>query len=51
MKGIESYQDRQPDLADLCLVRMSELYPKHSVITVDAADFGSTAGTRAKSYR
>lgn len=33
------YQDRQPDLADLCLIRMSELYPKHSVITVDAADF------------
>ncbi len=30
------YKDRKPDLADLCLVRMSELYPKHSVITVDA---------------
>lgn len=33
------YRDRNPDLADLCLIRMSELYPKHSVITVDAADF------------
>lgn len=33
------YRDRQPDLADLCLIRMSELYPKHSVITVDRADF------------
>ena len=33
------YGDRQPDLADLCLIRMSELYPRHSVITVDAADF------------
>ena len=33
------YRDRQPDLADLCLIRMSELYPKHSVITVDLADF------------
>jgi predicted nucleic acid-binding protein len=33
------YADRQPDLADLCLVRMSELYPRHSVITVDRADF------------
>ncbi len=33
------YRGRQPDLADLCLIRMSELYPKHSVITVDAADF------------
>jgi uncharacterized protein len=29
------YADRNPDLADLCLVRMSELYPRHSVITVD----------------
>jgi uncharacterized protein len=33
------YRDRQPDLADLCLIRMSEVYPKHSVITVDRADF------------
>jgi predicted nucleic acid-binding protein len=29
------YADRKPDLADLCLIRMSELYPKHTVITVD----------------
>ena len=29
------YADRQPDLADLCLIRMSELYPHHRVITVD----------------
>jgi uncharacterized protein len=33
------YQDRQPDLADLCLIRMSELFPHHTVITVDEADF------------
>ena len=33
------YKDRTPDLADLCLIRMSEIYPKHSVITVDAEDF------------
>jgi hypothetical protein len=33
------YADRQPDLADLCLVRMSELYPRHSIITVDESDF------------
>ncbi len=33
------YADRQPDLADLCLIRMSELYPRHSVITVDRGDF------------
>jgi predicted nucleic acid-binding protein len=33
------YADRQPDLADLCLIRMSELHPRHSVITVDRKDF------------
>ena len=33
------YHDRKPDLADLCLVRMSELYPRHTVITVDENDF------------
>jgi uncharacterized protein len=33
------YADRHPDLADLCLVRMSEIHPRHSVITVDRADF------------
>jgi uncharacterized protein len=35
----QRYADRHPDLADLCLIRMSELYPRHSVITVDEADF------------
>jgi len=30
------YAGRQPDLADLCLIRMSELNPKHPVITVDS---------------
>ena len=35
----ERYADRKPDLADLCLIRMSELYPKHSVVTVDREDF------------
>jgi uncharacterized protein len=29
------YANRHPDLADLCLIRMSELYPRHTVITVD----------------
>jgi predicted nucleic acid-binding protein len=33
------YADRHPDLADLCLVRMSEMHPRHSVITVDREDF------------
>jgi len=33
------FGDRDPDLADLCLIRMSELHPKHVVVTVDEADF------------
>ena len=33
------YADRRPDLADLCLIRMSELNPKLPVITVDQSDF------------
>jgi predicted nucleic acid-binding protein len=33
------YADRSPDLADLCLIRMSEIYPLHSVLTVDRKDF------------
>ena len=35
----DRYASRKPDLADLCLVRMSELFPRHSVITVDRTDF------------
>ena len=33
------YADRQPDLADLCLIRLSELHPRHPVITTDLKDF------------
>lgn len=33
------YADRRPDLADLCLIRMSELFPEHPVITVDREAF------------
>jgi predicted nucleic acid-binding protein len=33
------YADRRPDLADLCLIRMSEIHPRHSVITIDVEDF------------
>jgi predicted nucleic acid-binding protein len=33
------YADRQPDLADLCLIRLSELHPRHPVITTDLANF------------
>jgi uncharacterized protein len=33
------YAGRQPDLADLCLVRLSELHPRYPVITTDLRDF------------
>jgi predicted nucleic acid-binding protein len=33
------YRDQQPDLAELCIIRMSEMYPRYSVITVDVKDF------------
>lgn len=35
----ERYRDRNPDLADLCLIRMSELYKDLPVFTVDETDF------------
>jgi uncharacterized protein len=35
----ERYASRQPDLADLCLIRLSELNPHHYVITSDRKDF------------
>ena len=35
----ERYRDRTPDLADLCLIRMSELYARLPVLTVDEANF------------
>jgi predicted nucleic acid-binding protein len=33
------YADREPDLADLCLIRLSEMNPRHPVVTVDREDF------------
>jgi predicted nucleic acid-binding protein len=33
------YRDRRPDLADLCLIRLSELHPTYPVITTDLKDF------------
>ena len=35
----ERYRDRTPDLADLCLIRMSELYDNLPLLTVDEKDF------------
>ena len=33
------YADRRPDLADLCLIRLSELHPKYPLITTDLGGF------------
>ena len=33
------FEDRRPDLADLCLIRMSELHPRHVVVTTDRTNF------------
>jgi uncharacterized protein len=33
------YSDRKPDLADLCLIRLSEMNPSLPVITTDVRDF------------
>jgi len=35
----EKYQDQPMDLADACIVRMSELHPMSKVMTVDHTDF------------
>jgi len=35
----QRYANRKPDFADLCLIRMSELFPEHAVVTVDREDF------------
>ena len=35
----DRYADRAPGLADLCLIRMSELHPELPVVTVDERDF------------
>ena len=33
------FGDQHPDLCDLCVVRMSEIFPEHRVITTDRRDF------------
>ena len=33
------FKEQEPDLADLCVIRLSELNPKHTVLTVDAGHF------------
>lgn len=38
---LKKYADRQMDLADACIVRMTELMRDSIVITVDRSDFAS----------
>ena len=45
------YADRQPDLADLCLIRMSELYPHHRVITAGIFAFAQVEGAELRWHR
>ena len=33
------FADRRPGLADLCLIRLSELHPTYPVVTTDVKDF------------
>jgi predicted nucleic acid-binding protein len=33
---VDKYADRKPDLADLCLIRLSELQPSRFIFTVDS---------------
>jgi predicted nucleic acid-binding protein len=33
------FRDQEPDRCDLCIVRMSELFPDRTVITTDRRDF------------
>ena len=33
------FGDQEPDLCDLCIVRMSELFPERTVVTTDRRDF------------
>jgi uncharacterized protein len=33
------YAGRKPDFADLCLIRLSELYPQYPIVTTDVSDF------------
>ena len=35
----EKFDDQQPDLADLCVIRLSEIYPSHKVLTINRSDF------------
>ena len=44
------YGDRRPDLADLCLIRMSELFPATASSQLTPMISGSAGGTSAKLF-
>jgi hypothetical protein len=35
----ESFKDQRPDIADLCVIRMSEIFRQRTVLTTDDKDF------------
>ena len=39
MDLVKKYANRSPDFCDLCVVRLSELFPRYTVATVDRKDF------------
>jgi uncharacterized protein len=39
LRLLEKYADREMDLADACIVRMTELMPDSQVVTLDRTDF------------
>ena len=39
LRFLRKYRDRETDLADACIVRMTELHRRCRVITIDRADF------------
>lgn len=38
-KLADQFADQDPDLADICVIRLSELHPERTVLTVDARHF------------
>jgi uncharacterized protein len=46
----QRYADRKPDLADLCIIRLSELNPRYPVITTDLNNFRVYRRGRKRSH-
>lgn len=39
LKWLDKYADLEPGLTDACVVKLGELYPNDSILTVDRGDF------------